>query len=70
MKLAYYAETDSLYLTFRDETGVEIASIGDDFILDLAADGSVVGLDIQHASKHIDISKLELEGLGQRHSAS
>jgi uncharacterized protein YuzE len=59
MKLHYYAETDSLYIELRDGAGVEVREIADGLIADLDANGHVVGLDIDQASKKLDLSTLE-----------
>ena len=62
MKFEYYPETDSLYLTLCDGVGVDVLQINDEFCADLDSAGFVVGLDIQHASSVVDLSKFELEG--------
>ena len=59
MKLHYYPETDSLYIELQARPGVEAREIGPNLVVDLDADGNVVGLDIDHASKHLDLSKVE-----------
>jgi uncharacterized protein YuzE len=59
MKLHYYAETDSLYIELREGTGVEVREIVDGLNADLDASGRVVGLDIDQASKKLDLSTLE-----------
>ncbi len=59
MKLHYYQETDSLYIELQSRPGVETLEIAPNLVVDLDADGNVVGLDIDHASKHIDLSTLE-----------
>jgi uncharacterized protein YuzE len=66
MKLHYYPETDSLYIELRDEPGAETREIADGLNVDLNAEGVVVGLDIDHASKHLDLTKLETVGLPAR----
>ena len=59
MKLHYYAETDSLYIELRDGAGVEVREIADGLNADIDAQGRVVGLDIDHASKLLDLTTLE-----------
>ncbi len=59
MKLHYYPETDSLYIEFQSRPGVEAREIASGLVVDLDAEGHVVGLDIDHASKHLDLSTLE-----------
>lgn len=63
MKLHYYPETDSLYIELSAGTGVEVREIADGLNADLDAEGRVVGLDIDHASTHLDLTKLETVSL-------
>ena len=59
MKLHYYAETDSLYIELKSAPGVETREIADGLNADFDAEGSVVGLDIDHASTKLDLGTLE-----------
>ncbi len=59
MKLHYYPETDSLYIELQPGPGVEAREIASGLVVDLDASGRVVGFDIDHASKHLDLSKVE-----------
>jgi len=63
MKLHYYPDTDSLYVEFKEGPGVETREVSDGLNIDLDADGSVVGIDIDHASRSVDLSTLETEAL-------
>ena len=59
MKLHYYPETDSLYIELKPGPGTETREVAKGVNVDLDADGSVVGLDIDHASHKLDLSTLE-----------
>jgi uncharacterized protein YuzE len=59
MKLHYYPETDSLYIELSSAPGAETREIVDGLVADLDADGNVVGLDIDHASRKLDLSPVE-----------
>lgn len=59
MKLHYYPETDSLYIELTSAPGAEAREIVEGLVVDLDADGNVVGLDIDHASRKLDLSKVE-----------
>jgi uncharacterized protein YuzE len=59
MKLHYYPETDTLYIELRDEPGSETREIADGLNVDLNEKGQVVGFDIDHASKNLDLTTLE-----------
>ena len=62
MKLAYYPETDSLYIELRSVPSVETVEVSEGILLDLDARGQPVGLDIDHASKNIDLSDVTRSG--------
>jgi uncharacterized protein YuzE len=59
MKLHYYPDTDSLYIELKSAPGAETREIVEGLVVDLDADGNVVGLDIDHASDKLDLSKIE-----------
>lgn len=59
MKLHYYPDTDSLYIELKPEPGAEVREIADGLNVDLSAAGEVVGFDIDHASRRLDLTTLE-----------
>src|SRR5262249_46303583 len=59
MKLHYYPETDSLYIELKSGPGAESREIVEGLVVDLDARGEVVGFDIDHASRKLDLSKIE-----------
>jgi uncharacterized protein YuzE len=59
MKLHYYPETDSLYIELKRTPGAEAREIVAGLVVDFDAEGNVVGLDIDHASRKLDLSKVE-----------
>jgi len=63
MKLHYYPETDSLYIDLNSRPGVDAVEVADGLVVDLDASGKVVGIDIEHASKLLDLGTLEAKGL-------
>ena len=63
MKLHYYSETDSLYIELSEAAGVETREIVEGVNVDLGAEGTVVGIDIDGASRKLDLATLETEGL-------
>ena len=63
MKLHYYPETDSLYIELKDTPGAEAREIVAGLVVDFDADGNVVGLDIDHASSKLDLTKVETVAL-------
>ena len=66
MKLHYYPETDSLYVEFKPLPSAEIREVADGLDVDLDGKGEVVGFDIDHASRRLDLATLETEALPVR----
>ena len=60
MKLNYYPETDSLYIDLSSKSSVDSREISEGVILDYDADGHIVGIDIDNASKKIDMKEVIL----------
>jgi len=63
MKLNYYPETDSLYIDLSEKTSVESKEISEGVVLDYDVDGNLVGIDIDNASKKIQLKELILSRL-------
>ena len=59
MKLHYYPETDSLYIELRAAASTETREVADGLNADFDSAGNVVGLDIDGASKKLDLATLE-----------
>ena len=59
MKLHYYPETDSHYISLSGDTAVDAVEVVDGLVADIDAEGRVVGLDIDNASTHLDLSTVE-----------
>ena len=63
MKLNYYSETDTLYIDLSEKTSVESKEISKGVVLDYDADGNLVGIDIDNASKKVQLKELILNKL-------
>lgn len=63
MKLHYYPETDSLYIELSEKASVDSQEVVSGVVLDLDAEGRVVGIDIDQASRIVDLSRLESTAL-------
>lgn len=63
MKLHYYPETDSLYIDLVEEPGVDAREVVPGVVLDFDAHGQLVGIDVDRASRIVDLSRLEAEAL-------
>ena len=58
MKLTYYAETDSLYIDLAVRTSVESREVSEGVALDYDGEGNLVGIDIDNASRKLDLSEV------------
>lgn len=58
MKFNYDKETDSLYINFRDISGVDSYEISPDFIADIDSNGAMVGLEVLNVKDKIDINDI------------
>jgi uncharacterized protein YuzE len=63
MKLNYFPETDSLYIELADWPGSDAEEIRPGIVLDLDESGAVVGIDIEHASQLLDLSRVDTTNL-------
>ncbi len=63
MKIEYFPETDSLYIDLADRPGSDTREIEEGIILDIDEQGRAVGIDIDQASKNINLSTLNLSRL-------
>ena len=63
MKINYHPETDSLYIDFSEKPSVDSEEVRDGVVLDFDEEGNITGVDIQHASKKLDLSFLEMTAI-------
>ena len=63
MKLSYFADTDSLYIDLSEVPSVESREISEGVVFDYNASGRLVGIDIDEASKRVQMDKLVLSQL-------
>ena len=63
MRLSYEPKTDSLYIHLTERPGIESDEVANGIVLDFAEDGALVGIDVQHASRQVDISRLLIDNM-------
>jgi len=63
VKLNYYPDTDSLYIDLAEKPSVESLEVSEGVVLDYDASGNLVGIDIDNASKKIELKELVLSKL-------
>ena len=60
MKIAYYPETDSMYIDLSSKKSSESTEVSQGVLLDYDDKGNLVGIDIDNASKIMDLKELIL----------
>jgi uncharacterized protein YuzE len=63
MKLNYHPETDSLYIDLSEKPSAESREISEGVVLDYDAQGNLVGIDIDNASRKVELQTLVLSRL-------
>jgi uncharacterized protein YuzE len=63
MKFNYYPDTDSLCIDLSSTPSADSREVAPGVVLDFDVDGRLVGIDIDHASRLVDLTRLEGEGL-------
>ncbi|MEO7993964.1 MAG: DUF2283 domain-containing protein [bacterium] len=60
MKLHYYPDTDTLYIEFNDRKVAATDDLAEDVLVDRDANGALVGITFDEASKQVDLTALEM----------
>jgi uncharacterized protein YuzE len=63
MVFEYYPDTDMLYIKLSEGVSTESEEIAPGVVLDFDERNRIVGIEIEDASKFIDLSRLELRAL-------
>ncbi len=58
MKLNYFPDTDSLYIDLSQRPSVESREVSEGVVLDYDAEGNLAGIDIDHASRKLDLREV------------
>ena len=60
MKISYYPDTDSMYIDLSARESVESLEVSEGVVLDYDVAKNLVGIDIDNASKKLDLKELIL----------
>ena len=63
MVFSYYPESDMLYIELTKGVSVESEEVAPNIVLDFNEEGRVIGIEIEDASKAVDINSLEFFAL-------
>jgi uncharacterized protein YuzE len=60
MKIAYYSDTDSMYIDLSEKPSKESREVSPGVVLDYDEDGNIAGIDIDNASRKLNLKELVL----------
>jgi len=63
MKFNYFSDTDSLYIELSEKKSADSKEIADGIVIDFDKKGNIVGIDIDNASKVVDLTRIETNSL-------
>ena len=63
MKINYYKDTDSLYIDLTSQPSADSREISAGVVLDYDADGNLTGIDIDNASRKMNLNEVILNKL-------
>jgi uncharacterized protein YuzE len=59
MVFHYYPETDSLYIELSDNPSADSREVTPGVVLDFDRENQLVGIDLDHASRFVNLSRIE-----------
>ncbi len=63
MIFRYYPDTDMLYIELVDRISTESEEVAPNIVLDFDENNQVIGIEIEDASRFVDLSRLEVSAL-------
>ena len=63
MVFEYFSDTDMLYIKLVEGTSTESEEVAPGVVLDFDEDNRIIGVEVEDASKLVDLSRLELRAL-------
>lgn len=63
MRINYYSDTDTLYIELNEAPGTNTRTCAKDMVVDLDENDGPIGIEIENASKKVDLSHLKTKGL-------
>lgn len=63
MTVQYFSESDMLYIKLVEGISTESQDVGSGVVLDFDARNRVIGIELEDASRFIDLSQLEVSAL-------
>ncbi|MDC1527906.1 DUF2283 domain-containing protein [Gammaproteobacteria bacterium] len=63
MKVSYFADTDTLYIELKSTGVAEPRDLDENTLLDVDAQGNIVSITMEHASRRTDVQNITLSGI-------
>jgi len=63
MKVSYFADTDPLYIELKSTGVAETRDLDENTLLDVDAQGNIVSITMEHASRRTDVQNITLSGI-------
>jgi uncharacterized protein YuzE len=63
MKVSYFSDTDTLYIELKNAGAAETRDLDENTLLDLDAEGNIVSITMEHASRRTDVQNITLSGI-------
>jgi len=60
VRIEYFPDTDTLYIELTERPGADAREIGDGIVIDVDDDAHPVGIEIDQASRRLDLRTLDL----------
>jgi uncharacterized protein YuzE len=60
MKIAYYPDTDSMYIDLSEKPSADSREVSPGVVIDYDEDGNIAGIDIDNASRKLNLKELVL----------
>lgn len=61
--MKYYSDTDSLYIDLSEKPSAESLEVAPGIVLDFDENNNIVGIDIDRASKVLNLSELDISSI-------
>jgi len=65
MKFNYFESTDSLYIDLSEKKSVDSVEVAPNVVVDFDENGQIVGIDIDNASKIVNLKHVEFDMMQQ-----
>ncbi|MCX6047004.1 MAG: DUF2283 domain-containing protein [Chloroflexi bacterium] len=64
MKIQYFADTDTLLVTFQEAPVAETKELDENTLIDVDEDGNLVSITLEHAKGRTDIANFSYQQIG------